>query len=468
MPTALSILALLTLCAPQEAQPPRADRFPLGLLGGVATVTVGTSAATVVELDAGAPGAVAGLAVGDRILGVGGVAFAAYSDRIDAGGDGPQRALGEALDAAGEAEPRRVVLQVRRGPDDADCDVEVTVALPERSSLAGPHAREARLALRRAAAAQLLAAQRSNGMWDSPVGLTGDRVLTAWALVALLAHGDDAHRDAIDRAATWLHGPDRSAWLPEDLGRGPDGLGNWALTATAIALAEHWHLDADADDAAVVDRCCRALVARMSEDGRFGHDVTVGYAGKGFNVINAQAQLAWAMAMGIGVEVDERAWTLSLDQLAASIDPDGGVRYWTMRGTGTGDASLRTSATALALALTGQRPELHGTLMSYLDAHAARVREAHAVGSLGMLLQAPALRAWDGAAYQRFLAEWRWYLALTRGPDDRLRYIGGKRNNGGDSYLGFDLVACVIALQVAAQEDARLWMVDRGGGRREL
>ena len=147
--------------------------------------------------------------------------------------------------------------------------------------------------------------------------------------------------------------------------------------------------------------------------------------------------------MRVGVPLDEAAWQLSLDQLAASLDPNGGVRYWTMKGTGTGDASLRSSSLCAALTLTGQRPELRQTLFAYLDAHASRAREAHAVGSLGMLVQAPALFAVDPGAYERFLAEWRWYLALMRGPDDRITYIGGKGNNGGDSYLGFDKIAAV-------------------------
>jgi hypothetical protein len=197
----------------------------------------------------------------------------------------------------------------------------------------------------------------------------------------------------------------------------------------------------------------------MDQDGRMGHDVDVGYGGKGFNVINAQAQLAFALGARVGVALDEVAWAKSQAQLAASIDADGGVRYWTLPGTGTGDASLRSGCLALALSVSGREPELHGRLVRYLDAHAARAREAHAVGSLGMLVQAPALRAADPAAYARFVDEWRWYLALMHGPGGRIRYIGGKGNNGGDSYLGFDQVACVIALQVLAVGDGRLAML---------
>jgi len=45
----------------------------------------------------------------------------------------------------------------------------------------------------------------------------------------------------------------------------------------------------------------------------------------------------------------------------------------------------------------------------------------------------------------------------SRGPNDRLHYIGGKGNNGGDSYLGFGQVAAVTALMMVAEprESAR-------------
>ena len=47
------------------------------------------------------------------------------------------------------------------------------------------------------------------------------------------------------------------------------------------------------------------------------------------------------------------------------------------------------------------------------------------------------------------------WFALMRGPDDRLHYIGGKGNNGGDSYLGFGQVAAVTALLLVAEPGPR-------------
>jgi len=111
---------------------------------------------------------------------------------------------------------------------------------------------------------------------------------------------------------------------------------------------------------------------------------------------------------------------------------------------------------ALGLAISQQEKELVETFSKYLDQHASRTREAHAVGSMGMILAPAALWRHDRAAYQRFLEEWRWYLSLMQDHQGKIHYIGGKRNNGGDSYLGTDRMACVIAIMLLSPADERL------------
>ena len=434
------------------------ESFPLGPLGATARVEAGSAVAVVEAVAPDGPAARAGLRVGDELVAAEGVAFAPHTASVDDGGRGPQKALGEAVDAAcvrAEAgEVATVALEVKRGGASEALDVR----FPRRPPLHGPDRAEGRAALRAAAARQLLSSQGAEGFWNAPVGLSADRVTTAWAVIALLAEGDPAHAEAVDRAAAWLRGPEGRGWLPDDYSKGPDNLGNWAISSTMVALAEHDHAREERAHRELLAHLGAGLVARMTEEGRFGHDVTVGYGGKGFNVINALAHLGWAMADTVGVPIDEDAWDRSFAQVEASVDPNGGVRYWTIAGTGTGDASLRTGAMALALLVRDREPELRGRFVRYLDAHAPRTREAHAVGSLGMLVAAPALARADADAYERFLEEWRWYLALAWGPDDRIRYIGGKGNNGGDSYLGFGDMACVIALQLLASEHGRLRM----------
>ena len=307
---------------------------------------------------------------------------------------------------------------------------------------------------------QLLRSLKPAGYWDAPVGLTGDRVLTAWACVALLATQPDKDKNDLTPILKWLQGPGGRAWIPEDpKQKGPDNLGNWALTATAVALSESQLINPTEENAKVIQTICDALRARMDDQGMFGHDVVTGYRGKGFNVINTLSHMAWSISEIAGAKIPEEAWNLSLEQIRQSIDPNGGIRYWTMKNTGTADASLRTSSMALALLLKSGEEKLKDRFCNYLDQYRARTREAHAVGSMGMLLAPAVLWQHDRQAYQRFVDEWRWYLALTQNHRGQIRYIGGKKNNGGDGYLGKHRMACAIALMMLSppQEKLRLF-----------
>lgn len=438
------------------------ENFPLGLLGAEGQVADGKSDITVIDVLANSPSHRSGLRVGDRIVGIDGQVFSPHSNRVDDGGNGPQRELGNRLDkvaATTNASQRSLVLNIERGAVDNPKNLELVCSLPQRASLTTSSGRDDFVQV---AAQQLRASCLPQGYWDSPVGLTGDRVLTAWAAVALKACDDPQDRRLLEKITEWLVGPKRRAWVPDNsLEKGPDNLGNWALTATAVALVELSESKPSAQQKQTLGVVCEALSDRMTAEGRFGHDVTVGYSGKGFNVINTLTHLAWAMAQRAGVTLDETDWDLSEEQIRNSIDPNGGVRYWTMKNTGTEDASLRTSSMALALAIANRDERWVKELSEYLDIHRSRTREAHAVGSLGMLLSPGVLWRYDEAAYQRFLDEWRWYLALMQDHQGKIRYIGGKRNNGGDSYLGKDRIACVIAIMMLTPEREKLQMFQK-------
>ena len=438
------------------------EDFPLGILGATGRATPNLSHIELIAVHDGSPAHQAGLQTGDRITGIAGRLFPPHTDNVDDGGNGPQRILGEALDdvAANQAEADRQLplLVVRSKESDAkenDTKVEeLTCPLPYRPSvLQEPGRRQ----LLQRAASHLRKTCHPKGYWNAPVGLSGDRVLTAWATIAINSLGDPLDADLLRRCRLWLQGPEERAWLQEDpLKKGPDNLGNWALTATAVALVEGCEGQPSPSEKKTLQLLCETLQQRMNDQGRFGHDVVVGYSGKGFNVINTLSHLAWAMGSKAGIPIDTPSWNLSLDQIRQSIDPNGGIRYWTMKNTGTADASLRTSSMALGLSLANQEDELVNTFSDYLDQHRSRTREAHAVGSLGMLLTPATLRRYDPAAYQRFLSEWRWYLSLMQDHQGKIHYIGGKRNNGGDSYLGTDRIACAIAIMILSPADGKL------------
>ena len=223
-----------------------------------------------------------------------------------------------------------------------------------------------------------------------------------------------------------------------------------------MALSEAQLIAPTEENAKVIQTICDGLRARMDEQGMFGHDVVTGYRGKGFNVINTLSHMAWSISEIAGAKIPDESWKLSLEQIRQSIDPNGGIRYWTMKNTGTADASLRTSSMALALLLKSGEEKLKDRFCNYLDQYRARTREAHAVGSMGMLLAPAVLWQHDRQAYQRFVDEWRWYLALTQNHRGQIRYIGGKKNNGGDGYLGKHRMACAIALMMLSPPQEKL------------
>ncbi len=440
---------LLTLLVPMQSF--ASESFPLGILGARGSVSADSSWIQVDAVDAESPAKKAGLLPGDKILGIDGSTFPNHSSKVDFGGTGPQRSLGEALDskaARKKGKERTLTLQISRisGEEADEESLSLTIQLPFRPSI---REQEGIDQLCQRARDQLLKSLKPAGYWDSPVGLTGDRVLTAWACLALMSMDSSSENESIHKILKWLQGPANRSWIPEDpLQKGPDNLGNWALTATAVALSEAQIRRPDEERGEVIQTICDALVARMDEEGLFGHDVSTGYKGKGFNVINTLSHLAWSISEIAGTTIPEESWLLSLGQIRKSIDPNGGIRYWTMKNTGTSDASLRTSSMALALNLRKVEEKIEHNMCNYLDRYNSRTREAHAVGSMGMFLAPAALWRHDREAYQRFLSEWRWYLTLMQNHEGKILYIGGKRNNGGDSYLGKNRIACTIALLI--------------------
>ena len=67
------------------------------------------------------------------------------------------------------------------------------------------------------------------------------------------------------------------------------------------------------------------------------------------------------------------------------------------------------------------------------------------MSSIGMIFGTAALKRVNPKGWQQHMDSWQWYLTLMRQPDGSAEYIGGKRNNGGDHYLGKPHLANAIA-----------------------
>ncbi|TDJ74538.1 MAG: hypothetical protein E2O39_04820 [Planctomycetota bacterium] len=424
---------------PRNAKAGDFARFPLGPIGGRGEVLAGDTRIHVLALSEAGPGLHAGLRIGDLITGAGRSAFPEHTRDIDTA-HGPMTALGDAIEAA-EADDGRLALRVRR----AEEDLTLTVQLPALGAidLHDPLQDDKALEFYDGICRDLLRTRREDGAWKSNTGEDATRYVTALCGLALLGRGDARHRPELDMIATFLAGPQRRGYVSEDLTE-PAGLSNWFITMSGIYLAEHVLATGDEQWLPTIQHLCDCLAARQTEEGRYGHGISVGYGGKGFNIINTHAHLLWALAARAGCTIDEAAWQRSFREIEKSTGENGGVRYWTLQ-TGYWDSCARTGQMALALSLTDRQPALRERMGGYLEEHRGRMREAHAMGSIGMIFGTAALRRVNPAGWNRHMDTWRWYLTLMRQPDGSAEYIGGKRNNGGDSYLGPAHVANAIA-----------------------
>ena len=415
--------------------------FPLGGIGGRGEVLAGESTIKVLGVAKDGPGAVAGLRVGDVVVTIAGEKAPRHSRDINVGGRGPMELLGRAVAKSEASASGRLGLVVRRG----DATLELSVVLPRRGSFSASYPTNCKTSLRfyDGICRQLLRSRRKDGLWRSRTGEDATRYVSALCGLALLGRGQRRHLPALERVAKRLAGPKRRGYVSDDFSK-PAGLSNWFICASGIYLAEFVLATGDTSYLPTLQHLCDCMVARQTDNGKYGHGLTAGYKGRGFNAINTHAHLLWALAERAGCKIDGAAWTRSLAEIRKSTGKNGGVRYWTAQ-TGYWDAAARTGQMALALDLRDQAPELAARMAGYLDKHHLRMREAHAMGSIGMIFGTAALRRLRPDAWRRHMDSWRWYLSLMRKPNESAAYIGGKRNNGGDHYLRQAHVAQAIA-----------------------
>ena len=223
-------------------------------------------------------------------------------------------------------------------------------------------------------------------------------------------------------------------------------------------MAEY-HL-ATGDDAVLDDlkKCCDLLAGRVSPRGTMGHNYVVGYDGGGLVIINTQAHLAWALAAKCGYKMDSEAWDRSLGEIRASIDKKTGAIGYCSRAPSSPDIAARTGAMAAALAIAGQEPELAGQFADALVAHQGRMRHAHAMSSIGLIYGMSGIKLASPDDHQHVMQQWQPYLELCRTSAGSAAYFGGKRNYGGDEYLGLHPIGNATVALILASGEAKLFM----------
>ena len=86
------------------------------------------------------------------------------------------------------------------------------------------------------------------------------------------------------------------------------------------------------------------------------------------------------------------------------------------------------------------------------------MRHAHAMSSRGLIFGFSGLKIAAPQEYAGVLQRWLPYLELCRLPYGGAAFFGGKRNIGGDQYLGYSSIGNAMVGLMLASADDRLFM----------
>ncbi|MFP6612818.1 MAG: DUF6288 domain-containing protein [Pirellulales bacterium] len=422
--------------------------FPLGVLSATGRLAGGEQA--ILVMDVGKDGAAArgGLAVGDRIVLIRDQQPAPFSMKTDAGLTGPQQSLAVAIEQACAAAPHQLQLTVLRKEE----KIPLKISVPAAPAFAGSflHRCAKREQYLAGIAAYLVAAQRPDGSWQPGVGGDADVYMSAFCGLAVLAAGRKEYRPTIERAIAFIQRKSIASINPADPKVGPK---SWQAASSAILLAEYHLATGEKSVLGDLEKCCDLLAARVSGHGTMGHHYVVGYAGGGLVIINTQAHLAWALAAKCGYQIDTAAWDRSLKEIRGSIDKKTGAIGYSSRAPWSPDIAARTGAMAAALVIADQHPELARKFSDALVTYQGRMRHAHAMSSIGLIYGMSGIKLVSPDDYRQVIRKWQPYLELCRNAAGSAAYFGGKRNYGGDEYLGLTPIGnATVALMLASAE----------------
>ena len=423
--------------------------FPLGALSATGRLSDGEREILIMDVGGNGPAEKGGLRAGDRIVSAGERRARPYSKSTETGVAGPQAELAVALALACKADPPVLVLEVRRENKLSTLRIALPGGVPGKGELLA------------GIADHLFATQQESGRWQPGVGGDADVYMSAFCALALLAADDRKYLPAIRSAIKFINQRSTSLIDPGNPRQGPK---NWQAASTAILLAEYQLATGDGEFGAELETNCDLLASRVSPKGRMGHHFDIPYNGGGLVVINVQAHLAWALAQKCGYRIDEEAWDRSMEEVRASVDGKTGALGYSARATWSPDISARTGAMAAALMVADREPKLARQLAGALVAHHGRMRHAHAMSSIGLIYGFAGIRMGHPGGHAEVLRKWRPYVELSRNAAGSVAYFGGKRNIGGDEYLGLKPIGNSMVALMLASGQGKLHM---HGGRKK-
>jgi len=376
------------------------------------------------------------------------------------GYEGPMMDFGNALEESQGRRAGKLVLEVLRGDQKLKAQVQLTTRYGSFSQTY-PFACKKTDIILKETCAYLLKEQKPDGTWS------GRPHINAFAALALLGSGDKAYLPAVKKA---MEAMARSTNGKIQYG----GLPCWQYGLYGIALSEYYLITREPwvlpelqeinQWLALAQHPQTTAPERVHIPGGFGHGPYNREGGNGygaFNVVTAQAMMAWALMQRCGLSVDPRQSRAAHEFIAMGTNKIGYVWYADGVG-GTGYADMgRTGASALAHYLYPTDREAYKAF-SRLNAecignHPDTFIDTHGCPLLGMVWTAFGA-ATDPPSLRNLMDHNRWAFSLSQCPDGTFYYQPNRDNNPQDYAAAPRLSATAATALVLTIQQKQLQM----------
>jgi hypothetical protein len=304
--------------------------------------------------------------------------------------------------------------------------------------------------------AYLAARQGDDGHWHR-----GRPHIDAFAMLALLASGEDRYAPNVERAARSF-ARDTSDKIEYE------GLDCWKYTLFGTALAEYYLATRAEWVIPELKQIDRWLRKAQIADGGWGHRPANRPGGNGYGsfcAMTGQAVLAWALMRECGLAIDESRFASAQKFLADGTNQVGYVWYAAESAHPTDHADMGRTGTSAVAHLVAARKD--PAAMAIARRHARCIGrnpttfpDTHGSPLLGMAFTALGAGADPAAARQLFDYN-RWHFALSHCPDGTFYYQPNRDNNPQDYTAAPRLSATAATALVLSMGRGRLAMMQR-------
>ncbi len=300
--------------------------------------------------------------------------------------------------------------------------------------------------------AYLLKTQKLDGTWH------GRPHINAFAAMALLASGAEAHLPAAKRAA--------EACARETNDRiDYRGLDCWKYGLYGAYLGEYYLITREVWVLPELEQINKWLHKAQMANGGWGHRPANRPGGNGYgaiNVITMQAKMAWALMLRCGLEVDAERYQAAQEFVARGTNDIGYVWYKDGGRNNPSYADMgRTGASAIAHYLSpvggAAYKDFAKLSAGCIGNHPKTFPDTHGSPLLGMAWTALGALP-DPVMFRKLMDYNRWHFALAQCPGGTFYYQPNRDNNPQDFAADPRLCASAVTALILSVKHRRLQM----------